>query len=137
MKREKEKNIGISPWPWCIGIEKVAHLGVNGKKEVSAMPCLMDADHKAILVVDVVVTPGRENELDQDRFESNAFLMAAAPELRNSLRHLMRRVCDGCRRDMRRMGKGDAPPCETTGECRIPEVDDAIHALNKSYGKEN
>lgn len=134
MKREKEKDTGISPWPWCIGIEKVAHLGVNGKKEVSAMPCLMDADRKAIFVVDVVVTPGRENELDQDRYESNAFLMASAPELRDALLNLTRNICSDCRRRMKSMRKTDATPCETDGDC--PKgLGDALHAIAKSYGK--
>lgn len=136
MKREKEKDTGISPWPWRIGIEEVAHLGVNGKKEVSAMPCLMDADRKAIFVVDVVVTPGRENELDQDCYESNAFLMAAAPELREELEKLVKRSCSMCSAEMKAAITPQNKPCEDGRPCPYG-LDGARKAIEKSYGKES
>ena len=133
MKRKKEKDTGISPWPWCIGIGKIAHSDANGKIKLCDMPCLMDKNHNVMFVLDTSMLPDAS---DIGRYESNAFLMVAAPELRDALLNLTRNICSDCRRQMKFMRKTDATPCERDGDC--PKgLGDALHAIAKSYGRGN
>lgn len=128
---DDRKETKISPWPWRINQCITIYDTPEGRKCTNA-PMVEDANGAFICKTAADVYDFLPME---ETCRANAFLLSAAPELREELERIIRKTCVTCKGETLTAIQGTKSPCEDGRPCPYG-LDGARKAIDKSYGKE-